>query len=142
MTDKDGGLRSLERQHMPTAQWTTIETGLVAHGVPDMEYCWAGGRQGWLENKFTDAWAVKVQPGQVAWIHRRARLGGRVHIAVRRRASAGPRRAEVDELWLLHGRDVETLALRGLRAVEQPLGVWTRGPSRWDWAAVEEILRS
>lgn len=144
MSRKDGGLRQMLRQYMPSAQWTTIETAMVAHGVPDNEYCFAGGVQGWLELKWTDGWAVTVRPDQVAWIHRRYRQGGRVWVMVRRQRAISALKAAADELWLVHGRDVETLQVRGLRGVVDSLttGSWHGGPSAWRWDQIEERLRS
>lgn len=144
MGSKDGGLRAMLRPRMPTAQWSTIETGAVAGGVPDNEYCFAGGIQGWLELKQTHGWQVKFKPGQVAWIHRRYRLGGRVWIAVRRVVEAGPRRGKkVDELWLVPGRHVEVVSVFGLPGVPvDAVHRWSGGPDNWRWEQVEELLRS
>src|SRR5512139_2630800 len=105
----DGGLRRLFHQRLKAGcQWTAIETGAVAGGVPDSEFCFEGGAQGWLEFKVTKHWAVTFRPGQVPWISRRARLGGNVFVAVQRAGG---------ELWLTHGSHIVDLAEGGLKAV-------------------------
>jgi hypothetical protein len=117
-----------------------IELGLIASGVPDMNYC-VGGVEGWIELKATEGVALTIRPGQVSWIERRVRAGGRVHVAVRRRRPGGPRRGEaIDELWLYHGSNVRLLEAKGLAI--PPLGRWGGGPSRWDWAEVRRVLTS
>jgi hypothetical protein len=131
----DGGLRALERQYLVGAQWTSIETGGSAHGVPDMEYCYPRGKQGWLENKMTHGWAVKIRPAQVGWIEWRVRMGGTVFVATRRINAA----SRADELWVHHGRDVEALQDHGLRGAE-PLLRSLGGPAGWDWEAFKNIL--
>jgi hypothetical protein len=127
----DGELRKIFRQNLPKAQWTAVETGLTAQGVPDAEYVFPGGDQGWVECKRSSAWAVSVRPLQVAWVLRRVRLGGRCFVAVRRRD---------DELWLLWGSQIKSLAAEGLRGATA-LGVWTGGPSKWYWDEIERLLR-
>jgi len=132
---RDGGLRPLFHSRLKAeCQWSSIETGVILEGVPDSEYCFKGGLQGWIEFKATPAWRVKLQPLQVAWIARRARLGGRVHVAIRR-AAIGP-----DELWLVQGRYVAELANEGLRSNAFSALSWTGGPSRWDWRAIRREL--
>jgi hypothetical protein len=129
----DGGLRQLFRKHIKSAQWTSIESGQTERGIPDSEFCFPGGIQGWIEYKQTKGWMIpktKSWPFQVAWIDRRARLGGRVFIAVRR----------IDELWLYHGRDAKYLKIMGLKTL-RPLLREEGGPERWDWGAVERILK-
>jgi hypothetical protein len=130
---QDGELRLIFRRVFPTAQWTSVETGLTAGGVPDSEFCFPGGQQGWIEFKRTDAWAVRLRPAQVGWTERRVRLGGRVLIAVRRMC-----RGE-DELHLLPGKAVCDLQDKGLRGAEH-LGTWAGGPSRWNWKEVGAFL--
>lgn len=130
---QDGGVRLLLRKHMPTAQWTAIETGATAAGVPDSEYCFPGGIAGWVEAKRSWAYAVKIRPAQVAWIGRRSRLGGRVHVAIRRTNKSA------DELYLVPGRDVVVLRDEGLTARDY-WPMWVGGPARWDWEAVQKIL--
>lgn len=136
----DGGLRSLFRERLTRAQWTPVETGVTALGVPDSEYCFPEGRQGWCEFKWTPEWQVRFQFGQTAWINRRWRLGGRAWVVVRRQAPAGPRRPACDELWLVPGSHVLVLDQLGLRAVEGVSSRWHGGPARWDWMVVEMEL--
>jgi hypothetical protein len=127
---RDGDLRSIFRQHLPQAQWTAIETGVISGGVPDSEYCFPDGKQGWLEFKNVQGWRAVLRPGQVSWISRRARLGGVVFVAARRG----------DELYLVHGKLVERLHEDGLQGAP-----WARkfvgGPARWNWARIEDTLR-
>lgn len=123
----DDGLRTMFHQNLKRAQWTPIETGAVASGIPDSEFCFPGGIQGWVEMKSCSNNAVTIRDMQVAWIDRRVRLGGRVFIAVKRKK----------ELFLYHGKDVKKLYLEGLKGAH-PLGQWM---SPWNWDEVEEILR-
>lgn len=128
----DGGLRKLFFTHLKEGcQWTQVETWGVTGGVPDTEYCFKGGHQGWLELKQTSGWTPKIRPEQVAWISRRARMGGRVWVAVRRAQ---------DELWLVPGSKVLELSEHGLRRVFRDSYVWDGGPSSWDWAAIGRRL--
>jgi hypothetical protein len=99
--------------------------------VPDLNYC-CRGVEGWVELKRTDANAVDLSPHQVAWIDRRVRCGGRVHILVRRRE---------DQLWLLPGSLARRLATREERLPSPAaLGVWDGGPSSWDWRELGELI--
>lgn len=153
----DGGLRKLFREHVPQFDWCSIETGPATGGVPDSNYCaprpdtgrakdaWVGlGIEGWVEYKQTGGWAVTLKPEQVGWICRRVRYGGRVWIAVRQQAPAGPRREARDALWLVPGRyarEARELGLRGLAgALACP--AWQGGPARWPWAEVARLLAS
>lgn len=132
----DGELRTLFQKNLRTAQWTPVESGMTMQGIPDSEYCFPGGEQGWVEHKRTEGWSIaksKSWPFQVAWIMRRIRMGGRAFVAVRRKR---------DELWLIDGSQVRQLADGGLRAVSPScLRFWTGGPSEWDWNAVETALK-
>lgn len=135
----DGNLRNIFTQHL-TAHFQPIETWSTGQGVPDTNYCFAGGHEGWIENKLTAANAVDISSYQVAWLERRARVGGRVFVAVRRVAAAGPRRGVAsDELWLFPGRTARLLMLGGLKATA-PLGNWAGGPAAWDWEAIRGHL--
>lgn len=125
----DGGLRKLFKDNVLRAQWTPIETGMVAQGVPDSEYCLEGGFQGWIEFKQCGANKIKIRPMQVQWIERRVRMGGRVWIGVRRK----------EELFLYNGGAVRALFDVGLKGAS-PRGSWSGGPARWDWSAVRKIL--
>ncbi len=166
MSKIDGGLRSEFRKHLPLFDWLSVETGLTALGVPDSNYCtlpraelmrdgFAKGHaleadrqgitrrgvEGWIEHKQTKGHAVTLEPEQVGWILRRVRNGGRVWIAVRQRADAGPRREARDVLWLIPGRDAKVAKVEGL--VDRQGWLWTPGgPARWDWRAVAQVLTS
>jgi hypothetical protein len=138
MADRDGGLRALFRARFSTWQWSAIESGFTATGVPDSEFCTLGGVTGWVEFKQIDADAVRLRPLQVNWIERRAGRRGRVTIAIRRRPTATKLRGR-DELWLMPGIYVRELADEGLKAVPALL-MGVGGPASWDWAAVEAFL--
>lgn len=149
----DDGLRALLRKHVPPpVHWTSIETGLVQRGVPDLNGC-ADGRDFWVECKAVKrGWAVKVRPEQVAWLAARWRHGGRALLAVRRRTSMD------DQLWLLAGWAAPHVAAGGLpywlapggpaKAPSGPLwpardallGCWGGNPARWPWQAVRAAL--
>ena len=141
---RDGGLSSLFQKHLPMAHWQGIETGGTGRGIPDLNYC-LDGQEGWIELKSTAAWAVKIEPGQVAWIERRARAGGRVFVAVRRKSPPGPRKGPGgDELWLLDHRAARELATPGVGLNDFPrslvLELSFGGPARWDWDRVKDVL--
>lgn len=126
----DGGLRRIFRDKFPEWQWTSIETGAVSPGTPDAEYCAPNGISGWVEYKKADHWKVYFQRGQVPWIHRRARLGGRVFVIIRRAQ---------DQLYVVSGDKVLDLEENGLRGFEPIPG---EGIRKWDWKVVENILLS
>lgn len=128
----DGGLRGLFRGVMTEAHWVAVETGETAGGVPDSNYCFPGGVAGWVEYKRTDGIAVRVRPGQVAWIDRRTRLGDRVSIAVVREVGrhAG--------LYLYPGDQVRNVADQGIAATPAVFLPGLR--SSWDWAQVRAFL--
>jgi hypothetical protein len=130
----DGGLRGLFKDHLLHAQWTAIESPLTKKGIPDSEVCFKGGGQCWVEFKKTTGFAVDVTPFQIAWHEQRHRMGGKSFIAVRRVTR------KVDELHLFWGSDARRLKLEGLKAGPSPIGVWDRGPSRWDWGEVRQVL--
>lgn len=138
---RDGGLRKLFANRFTQAHWQSVETWSTGQGVPDAEYCFPGGVQGWLEFKKTTGWTSGIRPGQVAWIERRIRVGGRVFIAIRRQCALGVRREQADELYLYHGRWVRILYDHGLGATA-PLALCKGGPGRWDWDKVLKILTS
>lgn len=137
----DGGLRKLFREHV-AGDWASIESPFTSGGIPDSNFC-INGIEGWLELKQTKGHAVTLLPAQIGWISRRVRNGGRVYIAVRQQAPAGPRREARDSLWLFHGMWAKRAKVDGLRGAwsEQAL-VWHGGPSQWDWAAVQARLVS
>jgi hypothetical protein len=121
--------------------WQAIETGGTGRGIPDSNFC-HDGIEGWIEFKAATAWAVDIRPEQIGWIHRRARAGGRVWIAVRRRHAGGPRLGlAVDELWLIHGKHIREIARTGLwMSADLVAGRWPGGPGRWPWADVWTTL--
>lgn len=129
----DGDLRRIFRAHLPQAHWQAIETGSVGPGVPDSNYCFPGGFDGWIEFKVTTGWAVTLRPGQIGWLARRARAGGRVFVGVRQL------RAKEDVLWMALGSHASELKDKGLRG-SPVLGRWTGGPSAWPWATIQTLL--
>lgn len=156
MSKADDGLRRILRDHLPQFHWQSIESGLVEAGIPDANYC-GDGSEGWIECKRARHWEIDLRPEQVAWLTRRARHGGRVLVAVRRRPVAGPRTEKADELWLLRGafaREMLDYGLRGFvplgmegrwgpwRGNGALLGRWQGGPARWDWPAIGRVLRT
>lgn len=141
MRSPDNGLRPLLRQYMREGiAWTTIETGRAQAGVPDSNYLFKDGVEGWVECKATRANKVTFESEQIGWLHRRARYGGRAYIAIRK-AHAGGRRlgVSVDELWLCSAKHVVELSERGLDCgFAECLG--EDGPARWNWPAVRAAL--
>lgn len=136
----DGDLRNIFKSRLFAAHWQPIESWSTGQGVPDAEYCFPGGLSGWIEHKKTTAFAVDFQPHQVGWIERRLRAGGRVFVAVRRVASAGPRKGRaVDELHLFGGLSARSLSENGIGETES-IGSWGGGPSAWDWYRIAAIL--
>lgn len=132
---RDGGLRSLFRQHLPMVHWESIESPFTNRGIPDLNGCHLG-HEFWVENKQTTGWAVTLRPEQVAWMLRRQRAGGHTFIAVRRQSTPGPRRGPgVDDLYLIPGALAREAKMGGLKAIT-PCGVWEGGPAGWDWGAI------
>lgn len=143
-TRDDGGLRKEFRDRLPQFDWTSIETGAVAGGVPDSNYC-CGGVEGWIEFKWTKGWTVPLRPAQVGWISRRVRHGGRVLVGLRQRCPPGPRTEARDRLWILAGGAARELKVNGVGDSKRlppdaVLGWWDGGPARWDWSAVSDLL--
>lgn len=140
----DGELRAIFRRRLPDFQWTSIESAATGSGIPDCEYCAPMGAQGWVEMKGTNGWSVEVRPCQVAWLTRRARMGGRAFVAVRRRTLAGPRRGPAaDELWLVNAHASPRLRAGDLKALTggDIAYVGWGGPTKWNWNTVGLILR-
>ena len=137
----DGGLRNLFGKHLipQGIHWQAIETGSTGRGVPDANGCF-DGVEFWVECKKCDGNTLQIEPEQVAWHMRRWRAGGNTYIAIRRKCSKGLRRIARDELWLFSGQDVQTLKKEGLNAKIPVLGKWERGPSKWDWEEVKNVL--
>jgi hypothetical protein len=137
MTGRDGGLHELLRRRLAGWQLTRIES-MAGPGVPDCEYCAPGGVSGWLEYKLTATWRVAFRPFQPAWLSRRAQLGGRAAVLVRR-TPAARKHSHLDELWLVDGKHAFDLQRLGLDRV--PAICAGDAVRRWDWAAVEAFLR-
>ncbi len=136
----DGSLRKLFRDNLPEAQWTSIETGGTGLGIPDAEYCFTPGRQGWIEFKKTAATAVKIAPEQVSWLERRVRMGGRCFLIVRQQCPAGLRRARKDALFIYRGHQARAVLLNGLDT--PPIDCYEGGPARWNWPLIAERLKN
>jgi Holliday junction resolvase len=137
MTARDGGIAGLLSARMPHVHWQSIETGGTGRGIPDLNAC-RDGREVWIELKRIDGWRINFRPEQVAWIERRTRVGGRVLVLARKKGR------EVDDLMLLSPAAPRLLisqtAVRDLNFGSHILGVWTGGPTRWDWAGIERAL--
>jgi hypothetical protein len=140
----DGGLRAMFHKRLSTGDWQAIETGGTGRGIPDSNFCFPGGVEGWVEFKQTSGYKVKVWPEQVAWIERRLRKGGRVFVAVRRRCEAGVRREKVDILHVFRGAAIRGLAHDGLGESVERHRIYTGhgGPANWDWTSVQYALIS
>jgi hypothetical protein len=134
----DGGLSTLLRQHFLHWQLTRLESGGTARGIPDLEYAAPGGVSGWIELKRTTTQRVAFRPGQVGWLHRRASLGGRATLAIRRQPTAR-KFAGADELWLIDAIHALALMQSGLDQVPAACA-GVGGPKQWDWSAVERFL--
>jgi len=128
----DANLRQIFRKHLPEFDFQSVETWSTGRGVPDLNYC-CEGIEGWIELKATRGWRVNVSPEQVGWTERRLRAGGRVFIAVRRKARVD------DTLFLLPGSAARTLA-DGQRCSQNPLDFWPGGPRSWNWIAIKSLL--
>ncbi len=139
----DGDLRNLFRLHIKDAHWQSIETHLVSSGVPDANYC-IDGVEGWIEFKFIkQGWMPRIQPGQVGWILRRTRAGGRVFIAVRRRVAASARVFASDNLYLFPGQYVRELKEQGITPqmmLHSGVKIWASSPQSWRWDEVRAAL--
>lgn len=133
---KDGGLRQIFRHELRQWQWSTIEVGAIAGGIPDNEFCAPIGssRQGWIEFKQTHIWYVHIKPLQVAWLERRCRYGGHAWIAVRRTKPND----HIDELWLMRGDQAAGLCRLGLQGVYATC--WEGGPSGWNFTEIGDML--
>lgn len=131
----DGGLHAEFRKHLPRVHWQRVENS-VGNGVPDVNYC-VDGKEGWIEYKVSRGWRIRLRPGQVGWLEQRTRYGGRVCLAVRRKAKGG-----VDQLWLLSPLAGAKLLSCGLNELPPGLiwGIWEGGPSSWPWDRVLGIL--
>jgi len=131
---KDGGLRQIFRSEFRPWQWSTIEVGATAGGIPDNEFCTPTGTQGWIEFKQTHIWYVQIKPLQVAWLMRRCRYGGRAWIGVRRWRNVDCE----DQLWLMKGDQAEALCREGLQGVHAYC--WEGGPGNWNFKEIGDML--
>jgi hypothetical protein len=132
---RDGGLRKIYRQYLPHVHWCSIESPMTQTGIPDTNYC-CGGVEGWIENKLVKSGdRVTMQPGQPAWLERRARAGGKVFIGVRWINCE-------DTFCLLRPEAGRILMDTGLGCVGARywLGDWPGGPAKWQWRKIAEIL--
>lgn len=137
MRQRDGELRKILRAYLPDGDWQSIESGGTVQGLPDSNYCFPGGREGWVEGKLIHGWVVKMRPAQIGWLDRRSRRGGRCFVFIRRLNSSA------DELYVLSGSEIVAFSnarcnLLGHRAADRFEG----GPSKWDWSAIKKILTS
>lgn len=124
----DGGLRQIFRRNLLDAQWTSVETGATAAGVPDSEYCFPHGLSGWVEFKKVSGWVVPLRPAQIGWLLRRSRMGGRCFVAAVRG----------ETLYLEPGASAVELREVGLREAD----CWIGGEKRWDWDEIRSMLKA
>lgn len=130
MVQRDGGLRPTIHKHLKVGMmWVSIETWSVSAGVPDSWYLADGGTSGWVESKRAP---VKFRPGQIGWLVRCARMGGRCFVAVR-----DQRRG--DDLVLFNGADSGRIDEVGSDHFP-PVGRWPGGQAKWDWDEVRRII--
>lgn len=119
-----------------------MESPLTGSGIPDSEYCFPGGLQGWVEFKKANSNKVPhVRPGQIAWLERRCRYGGRAFVAVR--LVVEKQNVSTDRLLLFTGMAARFL-LEGILEVPKEFcrGEWSGGPGAWDWESVEKALKT
>lgn len=136
----DGGLRQLFQDHMRDPHWQSVETGIIAPGVPDLNGCHLGVEI-WVEMKLTDRLGVDMRSGQVGWLVKRTGVHGRCFIAVRERHGGGPRKGDpADRLWLFWGGHAREVMDDGLRREDLALGVWHGGPVGWRWHEIQDQL--
>lgn len=133
----DGDLRKLFRKNLPQVHWVSVESGFTDLGIPDMNGCHEGA-EFWVEAKLARGNVVRIRPGQIAWMSRRHRSGGRTYVAVRQKGT----REAVDRLWLFGGEHAARLNEEGLKADIPRDGVWEGGPSAWPWGIILGVLRT
>jgi hypothetical protein len=135
----DGGLAGLFQTHLPNFHFQRIETGGTGLGIPDLNYA-GEGREGWIELKKSDAWAVDISPNQIGWAERRQRAGGKVLLAVRRKGRPYPALAvDWESLWLFAAHEVRFVAEKGLLAAP-PLLKANGNPAKWPWPEIKSLL--
>ena len=138
----DGGLRPLFRDRLKADfHWQSVETGLTGPGTPDSNF---GARsvERWIEFKQASDWAPQIKVEQIGWHLHRSAVGGLSFVAIRRTHDGGPRKGPaVDELWLCLGKYIGILDRERMRSPNiKWLGVWSGGPSRWDWSEIGTLL--
>jgi Holliday junction resolvase len=121
----DGGLRATFRAKLPDIHWQAVESKLTGKGIPDANYC-AEGIEGWVEFKKTSGWKIGLRTEQTSWIEKRARFGGNVFIAVRRKGT---------ELWLCGPEHARGNTLKGIT----PILFYDKV---WNWAEIRRKLIS
>lgn len=137
MSQRDGELRRILRANLPDGDWQSIESGGTVTGLPDSNYCFPGGHEGWVEGKLIHGWTVKMRPAQIGWMDRRSRRGGRCFVFVRRLND------RADELHVLRGSEVVAFSGARCNLLEHRASArFAGGPSRWDWGAIRKILMS
>jgi hypothetical protein len=141
--NRDGDLRPLIRRNVLGCHWQAIESGGTGLGIPDLNGKFRDGPEIWIECKMTRGWAVTLRPEQIGWLVTRARYGGHVFVAVRRR----PEKGGADELYLCRGSYARELRAEGLRAAYVGRGLvgrWEGGPGSggWNWEVVAASLRA
>ena len=139
-----GGDFSMSEQHL----WNRLRNNLayrghftriespISPGIPDVNYLFTNGAEGWIELKFKEPPARKttaifkykgLRPEQIAEIGRRVKLNGRVWVL------AGVGRT----LYLVHG--LHAPVFNGLDLQELiELSTWSAGPAigEADWRAL------
>ena len=117
-----------------------IETGSIAEGVPDVNYCFQG-LEGWVELKYgkvplrATTEVFKSQPGmrpaQIDWILYRGKVGGRVFILL----NIGT------ELFLIHGEHAAKVNQWTMQDFRDAACWQHRGPCRIEqWRSLRNCL--
>jgi hypothetical protein len=88
-------------------------------GVSDLNGCYQGS-EFWVEFKLEET-KVRFRKGQVPWIHRRWKAGGKIYIAVMEKATRG--------LYVFSGGKVQDLARENFHVV--PYMVFLPQPVDW-----------
>jgi hypothetical protein len=142
--EPDGGLRRRLHGALRHVHWQALELGTMGSGCPDTNGCWKGV-EFWIECKQVSAenGLVPLEPGQVGWISRRCRAGGRAFVLTWVHHDGGVRKGERCSRLVLHeGWDAGVLRAEGVGAAPPVLVLESRwGTARewdFDW---EELLR-
>lgn len=83
-----------------------IETGAVASGVADVNFC-MDGKEFWLELKIIKGNRMNFRPTQVPWNINRAKAGGNNYILAADKH---------ERIWIWHGRYIRELVDFGIKA--------------------------